>query len=159
MKYAPLNLGRWVLWSAAALVFLVAPHLFSGGFALTMLTQMGTLILFALSYNMLLGQGGMLSFGHAVYSGLGAYVTVHVLNLMGKGSFTMPLPLLPLVGGVAGLFFGVLFGQVLHPIGLALVAGSAVFGGGRYGDAIRRIREEARQGHAQRTAALEKASA
>jgi len=112
MKYAPLNLGRWVLWSAAALVFLVAPHLFSGGFALTMLTQMGTLILFALSYNMLLGQGGMLSFGHAVYSGLGAYVTVHVLNLMGKGSFTMPLPLLPLVGGVAGLFFGVLFGYV-----------------------------------------------
>ena len=112
MKYAPLNLGRWILWSGAALVFLVAPHLFSGGFALTMLTQMGTLILFALSYNMLLGQGGMLSFGHAVYSGLGAYVTVHVLNLMGKGSFTMPLPLLPLVGGLAGLFFGVLFGYV-----------------------------------------------
>ena len=112
MKYAPLNLGRWILWSGAALVFLIAPHLFSGGFALTMLTQMGTLILFALSYNMLLGQGGMLSFGHAVYSGLGAYVTVHVLNLMGKGSFTMPLPLLPLVGGLAGLFFGVLFGYV-----------------------------------------------
>ena len=40
-----------------------------------------------------------------------------------------------------------------------LVAGSAVFGGGRYADAIHRIREEARQGHAQRTAALEKASA
>jgi branched-chain amino acid transport system permease protein len=73
---------------------------------------MGTLILFALSYNMLLGQGGMLSFGHAVYSGLGAYVTVHVLNLMGKGSFYVPLPLLPLVGGLAGLFFGVLFGYV-----------------------------------------------
>jgi branched-chain amino acid transport system permease protein len=112
MKYAPLNLGRWILWSSAALVFLIAPHLFSGGFALTMLTQMGTLILFALSYNMLLGQGGMLSFGHAVYSGLGAYVTVHVLNLMGKGSFYVPLPLLPLVGGLAGLFFGVLFGYV-----------------------------------------------
>jgi branched-chain amino acid transport system permease protein len=112
MKYAPLNLGRWILWSGAALVFLIAPHLFSGGFALTMLTQMGTLILFALSYNMLLGQGGMLSFGHAVYSGLGAYVTVHVLNLMGKGSFYLPVPLLPLVGGLAGLFFGVLFGYV-----------------------------------------------
>jgi branched-chain amino acid transport system permease protein len=112
MKYAPLNLGRWILWSGAALVLLIAPHLFFGGFALTMLTQMGTLILFALSYNMLLGQGGMLSFGHAVYSGLGAYVTVHVLNLMGKGGFAFPVALLPLVGGLAGLFFGVLFGYV-----------------------------------------------
>ena len=33
---------------------------------------MGIMIIFALSYNMLLGQTGMLSFGHAVYYGLGA---------------------------------------------------------------------------------------
>jgi branched-chain amino acid transport system permease protein len=112
MKFAPLNLGRWMLWGASALLFAVAPHAFKGGFALTLLTQMGTLIIFALSYNMLLGQGGMLSFGHAVYSGLGAYVTVHVLNLVGKGAFYFPVPLLPLVGGVAGLAFGVLFGYV-----------------------------------------------
>ena len=112
MKYAPINLGRWIVWSAAALLFIAAPHLFAGGFALTMLTQMGTFIIFALSYNMLLGQGGMLSFGHAVYSGLGAYITVHALNLVGKGALDIPLPLLPLVGGLAGLAFGVLFGYV-----------------------------------------------
>jgi branched-chain amino acid transport system permease protein len=34
-----------------------------------MLSQMGIAIIACLSYNMLLGQGGMLSFGHAVYSG------------------------------------------------------------------------------------------
>jgi branched-chain amino acid transport system permease protein len=112
MKYAPTNLGRWILWGATALVFLAAPHVFKGGFALTMLTQMGTLIIFALSYNMLLGQGGMLSFGHAVYSGLGAYVVVHTLNFMGKGAIDFPVTLLPLVGGLAGLAFGVLFGYV-----------------------------------------------
>ena len=112
MKYVPLNLGRWILWGATALVFLAAPHVFTSGFSLTMLTQMGTLIVFALSYNMLLGQGGMLSFGHAVYSGLGAYVVVHTLNLVGKGTFAFPVTLLPLVGGVAGLAFGVLFGYV-----------------------------------------------
>ena len=112
MTYQPVNLARWIIWGSAALLFAAAPHLFPGGFALTMLTQMGTLILFALSYNMLLGQGGMLSFGHAVYSGLGAYVTVHVLNLIGKGSLYLPVPLLPLVGGAAGLAFGVLFGYV-----------------------------------------------
>ena len=112
MRYRPLNLGRWLLWSATAIVFAVAPLVFTESFALTMMTQMGAFIIFALSYNMLLGQGGMLSFGHAVYSGLGAYIAVHALNLAGKGALTIPLPLLPLVGGIAGLAFGVLFGYV-----------------------------------------------
>ncbi len=112
LKYTPVNLGRWILWSATALVFIVAPHIFTDSFALTMLTQMGAFIIFALSYNMLLGQGGMLSFGHAVYSGLGAYMTVHVLNLAGKGVIPFPVPLLPLVGGLAGVVFGVIFGYV-----------------------------------------------
>ena len=112
LKYTPMNLGRWILWSATALVFVVAPHIFTDSFALTMLTQMGAFIIFALSYNMLLGQGGMLSFGHAVYSGLGAYMTVHVLNLAAKGVIAFPVPLLPLVGGLAGVVFGVLFGYV-----------------------------------------------
>ena len=47
------------------------PMLFSSGLALTVLSQMGIAIIACLSYNMLLGRGGM-SFGHAVYSGLGA---------------------------------------------------------------------------------------
>ena len=38
---------------------------------MTMFSLMGIAIIFALSYNMLLGQTGMLSFGHAVYYGLG----------------------------------------------------------------------------------------
>jgi branched-chain amino acid transport system permease protein len=112
MRYRPLNLGRWILWGATALVFVLAPLVFTESFALTMMTQMGTMIIFALSYNMLLGQGGMLSFGHAVYSGLGAYITVHALNVVGKGAFYVPIPLLPLVGGLAGLAFGVIFGYV-----------------------------------------------
>jgi branched-chain amino acid transport system permease protein len=103
---------RFLVWAATAVLFAAAPHVFPGSFALTMLTQMGTFIIFALSYNMLLGQAGMLSFGHAVYSGLGAYVTVHVLNLLGKGTLVFPVSLLPLVGGMAGLVFGVLFGYV-----------------------------------------------
>ena len=112
MRYAPLNLGRWVLWGSTAVVFIVAPLIFTSSFALTLLTQMGSFIIFALSYNMLLGQGGMLSFGHAVYSGLGAYIAVHALNLIGKGAIVFPVTLLPLVGGLAGVVFGVLFGYV-----------------------------------------------
>jgi branched-chain amino acid transport system permease protein len=105
-------MGSSLVWAVTAVLLVVVPWIFPGGFALTLLTQMGTLAIFALSYNMLLGQGGMLSFGHAVYSGLGAYVTVHALNFLGKGAFVTPLPLLPLLGGLAGLFFGVLFGYV-----------------------------------------------
>jgi len=56
-----------------------------------------------LSFNLLLGQGGMLSFGHATYTGMGAFAAVHALN-MGVGSaWAVPLPLLPLVGGLAGM--------------------------------------------------------
>jgi branched-chain amino acid transport system permease protein len=112
MTYAPINLGRWVLWGATAAVFVVAPLAFKSSFALTLLTQMGSFIIFALSYNMLLGQGGMLSFGHAVYSGLGAYIAVHALNMIGKGAIFFPVTLLPLIGGLAGVLFGTLFGYV-----------------------------------------------
>ena len=112
LRYTPLNLGRWFLWGGTAIVFALAPLVFTRGFALTLMTQMGTMIIFALSYNMLLGQGGMLSFGHAVYSGLGAYFAVHALNLAGQGALPLPVTLLPLVGGIAGAFFGVLFGYV-----------------------------------------------
>ena len=61
---------------------------------------------------MLLGQGGMLSFGHAVYSGLGAFFAIHAMNLASGGQLPVPVTLIPLVGGLAGMFFGVLFGYV-----------------------------------------------
>jgi branched-chain amino acid transport system permease protein len=112
LRYRPLNLARWLIWGLTALFMVVLPLLFTQGFALTLMSQMGVAIIFALSYNMLLGQSGMLSFGHAVYSGLGAYVAVHTLNLASKGQIWMPVSLLPLVGGLAGAFFGVLFGYV-----------------------------------------------
>jgi branched-chain amino acid transport system permease protein len=112
LKYGPLNLGRWIVWGSTALVMILLPLIFTKGFTLTLMSQIGIGVIFALSYNMLLGQGGMLSFGHAVYSGLGAYFSVHALNLIGKGSFILPVTLLPLVGGAAGLVFGVIFGYV-----------------------------------------------
>lgn len=112
LRYRPLNLARWLVWGLTALVMAVLPLLFTQGFAITLLSQMGVMIVFALSYNMLLGQSGMLSFGHAVYSGLGAYVAVHTLNLAATGQIWMPVSLLPLVGGLGGAFFGVLFGYV-----------------------------------------------
>ena len=67
-----------------------------------MLSQMGIAIIVCLAYNMLLGQGGMLSFGHAVYSGLGAFLAIHALNRSAAGRCELPVSLVPLVGGLAG---------------------------------------------------------
>ena len=54
----------------------------------------------------------MLSFGHAVYYGLGGFIVVHAMNVITRNSLPIPLPLMPLVGGFAGLFFGIVFGSV-----------------------------------------------
>src|SRR4051794_8093615 len=99
LSYKPLNLGRWLIWSLFAAVLIVAPLLFTKGASLSILSQIGTAMIFALSYNMLLGQGGMLSFGHAVYSGLGAFFAIHAMNLAAAGHIWMPVSLIPLVGG------------------------------------------------------------
>ncbi|HEY4374993.1 MAG TPA: branched-chain amino acid ABC transporter permease [Burkholderiales bacterium] len=106
------NRARWLVWGGFAVLLVVLPLVFHQGFALTLLCQIGTIMIFALSYNMLLGQAGMLSFGHAVYAGLGAYIAVHTLNFIGKGTLVFPVTLLPLIGGLGGAFFGVLFGYV-----------------------------------------------
>lgn len=106
------NKGRWTVWSLFAAVLLVAPFVFTSNLSVTMLSQMGIAIIACLSYNILLGQGGMLSFGHAVYTGLGSYVAMHALNAAADGQLPIPVTLMPLVGGVAGLFFAVLFGYV-----------------------------------------------
>jgi branched-chain amino acid transport system permease protein len=111
-EFKPLNVGRWIVWSLFALVLLFAPLVFGSNLSVTMLSQMGIAIIACLSYNILLGQGGMLSFGHAVYTGLGSYMAMHALNAATDGQIPIPVSLVPLVGGVAGLFFAVLFGYV-----------------------------------------------
>ena len=111
-EFKPLNLGRWIVWSLFALILAVMPLLFTSSLSVTILSQMGIAIIACLSYNMLLGQGGMLSFGHAVYTGLGSFVAIHALNSISNGSLLLPVSLIPLVGGIAGLGFAVLFGWV-----------------------------------------------
>ena len=111
-RFKPWNVGRLVIWSLFAVMLIVAPMLFRSGLALTMLSQIGYLIIICLSYNMLLGQGGMLSFGHAVYTGLGSFLAIHAMNLAGEGALPVPVVLIPLVGGRAGMFFAVLLGFV-----------------------------------------------
>jgi branched-chain amino acid transport system permease protein len=110
--FKPYNVGRWIVWGFFALILLVAPRIWTSGLAQTMLTQMGIGIIACLAYNILLGQGGMLSFGHAVYSGMGAFLAIHALNKVGAGTLGIPVSLIPLVGGLAGLVCAVLLGYI-----------------------------------------------
>ncbi len=105
-------LRRYGVWVIAAAIMIVLPKIFTSGAALTTMCLMGIMIVFSLSYNMLLGQTGMLSFGHAVYYGLGGFLAVHAMNTIAGGKLPVPLPVVPLVGGMMGLLFGIIFGAV-----------------------------------------------
>jgi branched-chain amino acid transport system permease protein len=110
-SFKPFNIARWFIWGCFALLLLIAPLLFRSSFSMTLLCVTGTAMIACLSYNMLLGQTGLLSFGHAVYTGLGAFIAIHAMNKIGAG-WPIPMTLIPLVGGLAGLLFGALFGYV-----------------------------------------------
>src|ERR1700749_5183599 len=94
------------LWFIALLVAIAMPWGFynyhthrQSGFVVSMLSQMGMMSILALSYNMLLGQSGFVSFCHAVFFGIGGYATIHFLNLAGGRSLPLPLEVIPILSG------------------------------------------------------------
>ena len=66
--------------------------------------------LFAVSFNLLMGQGGMLSFGHAAYFGVGAIAVLQLMSAIEFDGWDFPTPLLPLAGALAGLVVGTVAG-------------------------------------------------
>src|ERR1700710_760229 len=110
--FKPHNVARWLVWGGYGLLLLLAPVVFSSSLSQTLLSQMGIAIIACLSYNMLLGQGGMLSFGHAVYSGLGSSSPSHAWNRVAGAGLELPVSLVPLVGGLAGMACAALLGYV-----------------------------------------------
>jgi branched-chain amino acid transport system permease protein len=76
-----------------------------GDFALIVFTEIAIMVLFAASLHFIMGPGGMASFGHAAYFGLGAYGA----GLLAK-HFAAPMELgllaAPLLAGLAGVAFG-----------------------------------------------------
>jgi branched-chain amino acid transport system permease protein len=82
------------------------------GFLISMLSQMGMMVILALSYNMLLGQAGLFSLCHATFFGIGGYATIHLLNAAGAGDFPLPMEVMPLFAGLTGLALAVVFGAM-----------------------------------------------
>lgn len=89
----------------AIAVLILIPLLGPSRTVLALVHQMAIYIVFALAYNMLLGKGGMLSFGHAVYFGFGGYLCMHAMNWIEDGAGIwggFPTFFLPIVGFVGG---------------------------------------------------------
>jgi len=99
------------IWVAFLVALLGLPLVFDSILAISIMNQIAIAIVFALSYNMLLGQGGMLSFGHAVYFGLGGFLSVHALILIEFETIVFSILWIPLIGGVFGLLAGIFIGS------------------------------------------------
>lgn len=105
-----ITLSNAMPWIIGAVVLILLPQIFTANSAITIMNQMAITIIFALAYNMLLGQGGMLSFGHAVYMGVGGFMCVHIMNYVEDYSVPLPLPLLPIFGGLFGMGLATIVG-------------------------------------------------
>ncbi|MFC2967269.1 branched-chain amino acid ABC transporter permease [Acidimangrovimonas pyrenivorans] len=98
---------------AMAAILALIPALGPSRSLLTLFNAIGINIVFALSYNMLLGRAGLLSFGHAVYFGLGGYAAMHVMQAVDDGNGLwahFPMVALPLVGFAGGLLAAAVIG-------------------------------------------------
>ncbi len=94
---------RWL--GAAVLLLAALAPLFAGPFALSVLTEMAIAMLFAASLHAMMGPGGMVSFGHAAWFGLGAYGAAFAVKGL---ALSMPAALIiaPAGAALAALLFG-----------------------------------------------------
>lgn len=99
-----------ILLALTVVVVLAGVPLFVGAAGQGILTRMLIAALFATGYNLLLGQAGLLSFGHAAFYGVGAIATMHAMIAIERGSLVLPLPFVPLVGAFAGLVLALITG-------------------------------------------------
>jgi branched-chain amino acid transport system permease protein len=92
-----------MIFAGLAVFLLIAPMLLYPFFLMKLLC----FALFASAFNLLLGYGGLLSFGHAAYFGMASYVSAHAAKVWG---FSPELAIL--AGVVAAAVLGLLFGSL-----------------------------------------------
>lgn len=112
-----------LLGGAAAIVLLLSLPLLGGTFGYPALTKVATeAVIFAIAasaLNIVLGNAGLVSFGHAAYFGLGGYVVgilnFHFVNqstflsiLPGTNELIVTLLIALVLGAIMGLFVGVI---------------------------------------------------
>ncbi|MBW1774304.1 MAG: branched-chain amino acid ABC transporter permease, partial [Deltaproteobacteria bacterium] len=109
------SLHKWILWVVIFIIVVIFPQV-TGIYYTNFFVRFAIFALYAVTLNLLLGYMGVLSFGHAMFFGTGAYATALALTHI------QGLPLLPsvLVGGLTGG----LLALILSPL-LVRVSGTA----------------------------------
>jgi len=95
------------LVAALGVALLAALPAFAGTYAVTLATEIAVLTLFAASLHFMMGPGGVVSFGHAAFFGLGAYGAALATQWLGA-PMLLGLALGPLAAGLLGAAFGAL---------------------------------------------------
>ena len=125
---------KWVLWAVILAIVVFYPRLF-GIYFTNVFVTFAIFALYAVTFNLLLGYTGLLSFGHAMYFGAGGYATALALThieglpllvavLIGfLVSVVLALLICPIVVRVSGAAFAMLhlaFGQLMYVLALKL---------------------------------------
>jgi branched-chain amino acid transport system permease protein len=100
-------------WLGLLAVVLALAPLALPPFFLQLLTEIAIVGLFATAFNLLMGFGGMVSFGHAAYFGLGAYAAAILVKRAGV-PVLLALPAAPVVAAAGALLFGFFIVRLSH---------------------------------------------
>lgn len=104
------TIARIMPWGAIAGLLVVLPILLPGTSMISTLNYLGIMAIFALSYNVMLGQTGLLSLGHGTFFGLGGFFVSHAVLQLAAAGINFPLPLIPLIGGIGAFVLGIVGG-------------------------------------------------
>jgi branched-chain amino acid transport system permease protein len=96
---------RRIPWTPILFLLAALVPLFGSRYYTFVATDIVILALFAMSLNLLIGVTGLVSFGHAAYFGVGAYVCGIIMKALG-----VPFLLGWLLGGVGGGLMALVFG-------------------------------------------------
>ena len=127
MRWSPLS-PRGRLLAAVVIAAAALMPLVGGNYSLTVATEVLIFMLFAASLHLLVGAGGLVSFGHAAYFGLGAYGAALALKHFGMATSLVAGPLAGFAGALlfgwfcvrlSGVYFAMLtlaFAQILWSV-------------------------------------------
>lgn len=99
----------WLLLGVAAVALAVLP-VFLDQRGVNYSIKLLIAALYAMGFNVLWSQARLLSFGHAAPFGIGAFTVLHLMKVLETSQFSLPTPLVPLVGMLAGFFVGGIIG-------------------------------------------------
>jgi branched-chain amino acid transport system permease protein len=102
--WQPLSSGERLAATAAIIIAATLP-LFAGNYALSVGSEIATFVILAVSLHFLMSVGGLASFGHAAYFGLGAYGVAFLAKMAG-----LPMIICLVIGPLLGLLGAAVFG-------------------------------------------------